>query len=73
MTETEYREDSICLEQMIDRINLAYVIDTLGDVCGEKAIHIDANWQDTRAANVWRKAAWSLHRLANKIHNESKI
>lgn len=41
------------LEAMIDRTSLTAVLEGLFDVCGDKAEHIRANWQDEQTAKVW--------------------
>lgn len=70
MSKFEYREDSICLEQMIDRISLSCVIDVLGDICEEKTC-LNENSPDIALTQAWRQAAWLLHVLAGKIRNEN--
>ncbi len=41
------------LEAMIDRTSLTSVLEGMFDVCGDKAEHIRANWQDEQTAEVW--------------------
>lgn len=41
------------LEAMIDRTSLTAVLEGMFDVCGDKAEHVRANWQDEHTAEVW--------------------
>ena len=45
------------LEAMIDKYGMAKVIAMLSEICGGKAEHVAVNWQDTRLAKDWSKAA----------------
>lgn len=55
------------LEAMIDRHGLLHVITALTCVCGEKADHIRANWQDRNSALVWQRASNLIDTVARKI------
>ena len=44
------------LESLIDGANLGAVLMALSEICGEKAEHIRANWQDAATARVWDEA-----------------
>jgi len=52
--------DMNALETIIDRSTLHHVVETLADICREKAEHLRANWQDEAAARTWEKAALKL-------------
>lgn len=51
------------LESMIDTKGLRHILDTLVDICMEKAEHLRSNWQDTTAADNWETAANGLDRV----------
>lgn len=57
-------EPAYQLEEMIDRHSLAKVLDMLAGVCGQKASHIEENWQDYKLAKTWDRAANRLHTLS---------
>lgn len=44
------------VERLIDKHNLADVLIMIGDICNEKAAHIQMNWQDEKLAIKWNKA-----------------
>jgi hypothetical protein len=46
---------------------LLHVITALEIMCGEKASHIMANWQDRDTARPWRQAEGKLGTLAHEI------
>ena len=48
------------LEQLLDRYTATAVMRELHDVCLEKAMHIEMNWQDAPLASVWNKLAGTL-------------
>ena len=52
------------LEQVIDDCGLLETVLALSLICEEKAIHLESNWQDARAAALWRRAAKILDRAA---------
>lgn len=51
------------LESMVDTKGLQHILDTLVDICREKAEHLRSNWQDTTAADDWENAANDLDRV----------
>ncbi len=55
------------LEAMVDAHGLLHVITGLSLICGEKAIHIQTNWQDKSLAKVWGKAATVLDGTIRKL------
>jgi hypothetical protein len=54
------------LEQLIDQNSLQTVLDTLADVCHEKAEHLQSNWQDTFTANLWTCRAKTISKVAGR-------
>jgi hypothetical protein len=55
------------LETMIDKVGLSKVLFFLAEVCGEKADHLNSNWQDANAAKQWLADARDIEKLAAKI------
>jgi len=54
------------LEAMVDRHGLLHVLAGLELICGEKADHIRANWQDKTTARAWDAAAKACGAAARK-------
>jgi len=54
------------LEQLIDQNSLQGVLNTLADVCSEKADHLQSNWQDTFEANIWTCRAKAISKIADR-------
>jgi hypothetical protein len=44
------------LEILIDTSSLAQVIESLSEICWEKAEHLRSNWQDETSALAWERA-----------------
>ena len=61
------KEAECVLEDLIDRNNLSSVIEALVAICEEKAIHVEANWQDQDLAKAWRRAAKAIDAASVKI------
>lgn len=57
-------EMQLSLEEMIDKTHIRYVLELLEEICNEKAMHIEANWQDD--ATNWYKAAELIGRTAQQ-------
>ena len=55
------------LEQVLDDCGLLETVVALALICEEKAIHLESNWQDARAAALWRRAAKVLDRAAATV------
>lgn len=64
-------EPAFELEAMIDRYSLAKVCDMLAGICGEKADHIQTNWQDGPLARRWQTASNRLHTLSGVFGRKS--
>ena len=61
----EGSEAMVQLEAMVDRVGVRNVLHALAHICGEKASHLEANWQDAEAAKVWDKAGNAIGAAAN--------
>lgn len=44
------------IEAYIDRHSVQHLLVLIGNLCAEKAAHIEANWQDAPLAKRWRQA-----------------
>ena len=53
-------EDAMALETLIDRTSVSAVLESLGEICSEKAEHIRENWQDTQLARDWDAMALQM-------------
>jgi hypothetical protein len=60
-------EQKLILESLIDASSLADVLETVGDICGEKSQHIAENWQDTPLAALWNRAASRVGTCASSV------
>tara|TARA_B100000214_G_C23552848_1_gene439234 strand:- start:103 stop:327 length:225 start_codon:yes stop_codon:yes gene_type:complete len=49
------------IEAIIDRVGMLCFIDTVIDICEEKADHIRTNWQAENLAKVWDRKAKVLN------------
>lgn len=54
------------LESMIDKTSLGAILEALSDICGEKAKHIRANWQDNSLAKKWDIACGRIGCMATE-------
>lgn len=55
------------IEAIIDSTNVKAVLSMIGQICGEKASHIESNWQDVPLARQWMRTACKVDRLANAL------
>ena len=55
------------LEALVDRFQLGTVLSALGDVCYDKAAHVQENWQDRAMAKAWERNAVKCNGVAIKI------
>ena len=55
------------LEQAVDALGLAAVVECLAEVCAVKAEHVRLTWQDERASRVWDRAGRRLEVVAVKL------
>lgn len=63
------RED---LEATIDRLGIAAVLYLVAGICCDKALHIEAEWQDKKLAQAWDKIGAQAGKLADKAEELSK-
>jgi hypothetical protein len=61
------------LEHLVDHHSLCGVLEALRDICGEKADHVQANWQDGRTAQRWRSASVQIGNVRDRIHSKGGI
>ena len=54
------------LEEMVDKGQLANVLDALAEVCHHKAAHLDSAWDDVAAAGRWEGAAAEIEELSGE-------
>jgi hypothetical protein len=54
------KSDRDALESYIEKLGLKAVLESIGEVCSEKAEHIESAWQDRALAAVWTKEAVRL-------------
>ena len=59
------REVEAILESFVDTFGLQNVLNGLACICSGKADHIESNWQDTRSAKHWEKAAVHIMNAAD--------
>jgi hypothetical protein len=55
------------LERLVDEHGLRAVLEALAEVCGGKAEHVLANWQDKALAKAWDRAGSTLERAAARV------
>jgi hypothetical protein len=58
--------DYAFIESLIDVYSLPVVLETIGDICNEKADHIAGNWQDNSLASIWLAAGALVHTAAGR-------
>lgn len=44
------------LEALVDNVGLKNVLEELGAICAEKAVHVMDNWQDAELSKLWERA-----------------
>lgn len=62
-------DEATTLETLIDRVGLSTVVEALALICGEKAEHLRANWQDNAEAKVWDKKSAKLSKFAAQLED----
>lgn len=55
------------LESLIDSNSVATVLEAMSQICYEKSLHIQENWQDKSTAKHWDKAGNDISKLQDKI------
>jgi hypothetical protein len=58
-------DHKLMLETSVDSFSLAQVLESLAEICREKAQHLADNWQDESTAKLWEKAASRIDGCAN--------
>ncbi len=61
-------ERTATLESIIDAYGLAETVSALSIICGEKADHIESNWQDSPLSAHWQDASNKLDKLASRFY-----
>jgi hypothetical protein len=67
MYRTKHERTKDELESVLDRVGMSKLLFALAEVCGEKAEHLQVNWQDRNAAKEWTADAKAIEKLAAKI------
>jgi hypothetical protein len=57
------------LEKLVDRNELSCVLESLSDVCYEKAIHVDEAWHDRHLSNEWAQAGERIWKVARRFYD----
>ena len=65
----DYKLVTEALENLVDKTSLEDVVDSLAELCLEKAEHLESNWQDTKSASSWLKCAKILEKAIKDISN----
>lgn len=55
------------IEQLIDAYGVARLLETIADICGQKAEHIESNWQDALLSKQWEKAGFKINNTAMHV------
>lgn len=71
MTPARAQKIDAIVEQAIDEFGLQRVLDSLARVCGEKAEHVNTNWQDPALAGWWARRGHLVERVATKCGMEN--
>ncbi len=59
------------VEALVDKHGLQHVLTALELMCGEKAAHLRANWQDRASARTWLKAGSAIYKAACNTNVEA--
>ena len=54
------------LESLLDGTSLSYLLSVLGEICFEKADHIQINWQDKVNADLWNDAGEFIAKISER-------
>lgn len=55
------------LEQIIDRVGLAELADTIARIAHEKAEHVQTNWRDANLAKTWTRVGRRFDKLVPSL------
>jgi hypothetical protein len=58
------KDEMTALEALVDRVGLFDVLVALDVICGDKAGHLRANWQDGVSARTWETRGRQIIRAA---------
>jgi hypothetical protein len=58
------------LEALVDKHGLLHVLTGLEIMCGEKALHVETNWNDKSLVKHWKRQEKLIGNLARKIEKE---
>ena len=61
------KSEKLTLESLVDTASLQGVLMALSEICGEKAEHIETNWQDKWTARQWRTAEGAIGCTVPKV------
>lgn len=67
LTTRDITELAMELEQFVDKYGMYGVLQSLSEVCQDKAEHLSVNWQDYEGAKNWRKDATAIARLSLRL------
>jgi len=57
------------LEDMVDSGSIGDVLETLIELCHEKAEHLRSNWGDDAEAKAWERDGRKIGRLIGKLEH----
>jgi len=60
------RQEKELLESLIDRYNMAEVLNALSEIAYEKADHVRTNWNDEPLARAWEASALAIDKAEIK-------
>jgi hypothetical protein len=60
------------LEEMLDFHGPSQLLEMLAEICIEKSIHVQQNWQDRELSLAWEKLGQRIDRLEISVEN-SKV
>lgn len=58
------------LESLVDKTNMADVVNLLSEIADLKEQHVLENWQDRALASAWRRVSAKLRNCAVAVHKE---
>jgi len=57
------------LEELLDFHGPAELLEMLAEICIEKSMHVQANWQDQGLSLAWRKLGYRIDTVRNAVEN----
>ncbi|HEY9801969.1 MAG TPA: hypothetical protein V6D25_16535 [Leptolyngbyaceae cyanobacterium] len=58
-----HKEYMDALEELIDKLTLAAILEMLERICHKKAENLRTHWQDETSAKMWEKAARQIEQI----------